>query len=41
MYSKCSYLYTDIWIELQIYASEIPQLKWTETWYEASMEDPL
>ena len=25
LYSKCSYLYTDIWIELQIYASEIPQ----------------
>ena len=25
LYSKCSYLYTDIWIELQIYASETPQ----------------
>jgi hypothetical protein len=25
LYSKCSYLYTDNWIELQIYASKTPQ----------------
>jgi hypothetical protein len=26
LYSKCSYLYTDIRIELQIYASKTPHL---------------